>query len=109
MKTTVTCHDFIDAFKIRTGQFSRPALVALFDYLGEIERESATEMELDVIAICCDFCEMTVQEIQNTYPTLCEDLDDNEKLTLDKALEILGNQTWVLGSTENNTVVFRQF
>ena len=58
MKTTVSAHDFLEAFrKQRPEQFSRAALLALFDYLEEVERESASELELDVVAICCDYTE----------------------------------------------------
>lgn len=58
MKETVTESRFIQAFKtLRPEQFSRPALVALFDYLGELEREEQEEAELDVIALCCDWTE----------------------------------------------------
>jgi hypothetical protein len=58
MKETVNESRFIQAFKtLRPEQFSRKALVALFDYLGELEREEQEETELDVIALCCDWTE----------------------------------------------------
>ena len=58
MKETVTESSFLEAFKqTRPNQFSRAALVALFAYLGELEREEQEETELDVIALCCDWTE----------------------------------------------------
>ena len=60
MKTTLTQSDFISAFKNSTerqNQFSYSALCALFEYYGELERESETEIEFDMISICCDWTE----------------------------------------------------
>lgn len=58
MKTTVTCHDFVEAFRrVRPDQFSVPALRALFEYLEELESDTGSEIELDVVSLCCDFCE----------------------------------------------------
>ena len=58
MKTTVSSYDFVKAFEeLRPDNFSRPGLNALFEYLEEFEEDTGHEMELDVIAICCDYCE----------------------------------------------------
>lgn len=59
MHITVTSAMFADAFRRmgRENNFSRPALLALFDYLEEYEQETGEEIELDVIGLCCDFTE----------------------------------------------------
>ena len=58
MKTTVGYYDFLRAFEdTRPNQFSRAALAALWDYFEQYEEDCGEEIELDVIAICCDFCE----------------------------------------------------
>ena len=58
MKTTVTKYDFERAFmSIRPDNFSRAGLDAMFDYFEEYEDSTDEEMELDVIAICCDWTE----------------------------------------------------
>ena len=59
MKTTVSCRDFIQAFRSagRADQFSLTGLIALFDYLEELEADIGEEFELDVIALCCDYTE----------------------------------------------------
>ena len=68
MKTTVNVYDFHREFElIRPNNFSRAGLNVLFDYFDEYEQESGEEMELDVIAICCDFTEATWQEIADNY------------------------------------------
>lgn len=65
MKQTVQEHDFLDAFRAygRADQFTRAGLIALFDYLEELEADTGEELELDVVALCCDFSE---------YPTALE-------------------------------------
>ena len=75
MITSVTRHDFIDAFDaIRPDNFNYAGLCALFDYLDEYEHEP--DLGLDVIAICCDFCQYdSAEEAWLTY-----DLDSKEAL-----------------------------
>lgn len=59
MKQTINEYQFIQAFRDcgRGEQFSRPGLVALFEYLEDYEDSCGEELELDPIAICCDFSE----------------------------------------------------
>ena len=53
----VTKNIFIEAFYDmgRSEQFSYEALCVLFDYLDEYEQEP--DLELDVVALCCEFSE----------------------------------------------------
>ncbi len=101
MKTTVSIHDFRDAFRAmgRGEQFTYEGLELLFEYLEECEAGSGEEMELDVIAICCDFTESTPEEIMGEY-----DLDEDEDV-----LEFLNMNTTVVGETDNNTIVYSNF
>ena len=56
MIRTVNRHMFIDEFMaIRPDNFSRSGLHALFDYIEELEHDMGEQIELDVIALCCDF------------------------------------------------------
>jgi hypothetical protein len=58
MKQTVNENMFIEEFQtIRPNQFSYAGLRALFAHLDELEEEIGEEMELDVIALCCEFSE----------------------------------------------------
>ena len=59
MKQTVNKYDFQRAFEAagRADQFSYDGLLALFEFLDEIDEECGTDTELDVIALCCDFAE----------------------------------------------------
>jgi hypothetical protein len=56
MIQTVNFKTFHDAFTaIRPDNFTYSGLQALFDYLERYEEETGESIELDVIAICCDF------------------------------------------------------
>ena len=59
MKTNVTKSDFRDAFQKmdRMNGWSYEGLGALYDYLTEMEEDCGTEIELDVIAYCCEYTE----------------------------------------------------
>ena len=68
MKTTVSVYDFHQAFKeLRPINFSYAGLNILYDYFEEYERDTGEELEMDVIAICCDFTEDTWQNIASSY------------------------------------------
>jgi hypothetical protein len=59
MKQTVTSHQFVDSFSRcgRQAQFSVAARYALFDYLESYEEDCGVKLELDPIAICCEWAE----------------------------------------------------
>ena len=82
MKQTVNLYDFRDAFNRmdRADAFSYEGLEILFNGLEELEDDTGEEMELDVIALCCDFSEMTLNEIIQAYPDLFDDdrLEDDD-------------------------------
>ena len=69
MKKTINFYDFEQAFAAagRAEQFSREALKAIFEMMLSIEDDCGEELELDVIAICCDWSEDSVEEIAENY------------------------------------------
>ena len=75
MKTTVNFYDFKEAFEqMRPDNFTRDGLVALFDYLEEYEESTGHEIELDVIALCCDFTQWeNFEEFSASYPDIAKD------------------------------------
>ena len=81
MKTTVNIYQFRNEFEqTRPENFSYDGLIALFDYLEEYEESCNTEVELDVIALCCEFTEyVDLAEIQQNYTDIesMEDLNDH--------------------------------
>ena len=69
MKQTVNFSAFVDAFRAygRYDQFGYEGLRVLFDYLEEYEESSGEELELDVIALCCDYSVDSVDDIAAQY------------------------------------------
>ena len=95
MKTTVNKYDFERAFVTagRKDQFSYDGLKALFEYLEDLEDYIGEEIELDVVAICCDYSEYdSALECAKDYPfDVDEDLDEDEQEEM--ALEYLRDRT----------------
>jgi hypothetical protein len=81
MKQTISKSEFRDAFNgIRPNNFSYEGLGVLFEYLEELGDSCGQEVELDVIAICCDFNEDSVENIASDYGIdLSETEDEDEK------------------------------
>ena len=82
MRQTVYKDDFREAFRRmdRGVQFSSKGLDALYNYLIDYEEDTGTELELDVIAICCDFTEYEdIEELQGSYPDIktIEELEEH--------------------------------
>jgi hypothetical protein len=71
MKTTINAYDFRNAFMaLRPDNFTYAGLTALFDYLEDRESDTGEELELDVIALCCDFAEYAnISEYNQDYNT----------------------------------------
>ncbi len=59
MKTIVSEFQFVEAFRLcgRESQFTVPARRALFAHLEDYEKSTCFELELDPIAVCCEFAE----------------------------------------------------
>lgn len=84
MKKTTNFYDFEQAFHShnRFDQFGYYGLKALFDYLENYEDETGEEIELDVIALCCDFTLYeNLKEFQADYGEEYESIDDIEEMT----------------------------
>jgi hypothetical protein len=79
MYIQVTKHNFIDAFhKVGRGdQFTYEALCALFEYLDD------SDIEPDVIGLCCDFSEFeSLEEFQQQYGDEYQTMEDIEHQTI---------------------------
>ena len=100
MKTTLDFSDFCEAFRRfdRGSNFSREALGLLFDHCEELD----PDMELDVIALCCDYCEDTLEDVISSYSIDVEDMDDDD--TVEAVRDYLNENTTLLGETVNGFV-----
>jgi hypothetical protein len=102
MKQTIShTSQFRDAFRQvdRHGQFSYEALNMLYEYFEDVD----PDMELDVIAICCDYCEETPEEIANNYWDRDSVPDDEDELR-DQVRDYLEANTTIVGETPSGFV-----
>lgn len=108
MKTTVSIYDFRDAFiKVRPDNFSYKALGHLFEYLERMEEDTGEEMELDVIAICCEFSEDTWEQIADQYNLNLEKYESEEEKQ-EAVADYLSDQGVYIGEV-GDCIVYRQF
>ncbi len=110
MKTTVSKYDFERAFADagRKDQFSYDGLSVLFDHLEQMEADNGEEIELDVIALCCDYCEDTAEEIARNYSIDLSHLDpeddDYEEQCIEAVRDYLNDNTTLAGETSDGFV-----
>jgi len=81
VQTINSATQFADMFKqsSRADQFSYEALEAIYDYLEEYSNDNGENVELDIVAICCDWYEMTWQEVADQYSVDLSDVADEDK------------------------------
>jgi hypothetical protein len=96
MYQTINKCDFQDAFTaIRPNNFSYDGLNALFDYLEQYEEDTGDKIELDVIALCCEYTEFdNIAEFQDNYTTDAETLEDIRELTT--VIEIPDSERFII-------------
>lgn len=68
MKKTVERYEFIAEMDDYYGNgFSYDGLSALFDYLTQLEEETGEEIELDPVALNCQYSEMSIYDFIYDY------------------------------------------
>jgi len=102
MKETVTVYRFRDAFKqsdTYKNNFSYEGLTALFEHLEELEWEmDGMELELDVVAFCCDYTEYdSLEDFNADYSSddKVYTLDDIREETV--VIEIPDTERFIIG------------
>jgi len=110
MKTTVSKYDFERAFNDcgRQNQFSYDALGLLFDWFEEYEDSCETEVELDPIAICCEFSEEPVSDIADNYSIDISDCENDAEIQ-EVVENHLNDHTSVVGTTDSGDIVYMSF
>jgi hypothetical protein len=118
MKTTVSRYDFERAFvdADRKDNFTYEGLAVLFDYLEELEASTGEEIELDVIAICCEYNEDNPDDIIANYRIDLSECDDGictasahgleqvEDAKRDVVRDYLNDNTTLVGETATGFV-----
>ena len=102
MKQSVNFSAFVDAFRAydRYDQFGYQALRVIFDYLEQYEQDCNEELELDVIAICCDYSSEHYKDIADNYRIDLSEADGDEDDEKQIVLDYLNDNTMVLGETD---------
>lgn len=106
IQTINSVSDFRRAFFAheRQDQFSYAALAEIFEYLDEC----VDNIELDVIGICCEFAECTIEEFILEYGVDVSDCYD-EKEHSEAVEDYLQNNGGWYAWVDDETIVFQQF
>ncbi len=87
MKQSINESQFIQAFDNmnRSNNFSYEGRQALFEYLEDYEASTGEEIELDIIALCCEYTEYeSLEEFQKDYNKedyeSIEDIEDSTQV-----------------------------
>jgi hypothetical protein len=110
MKQTINCNEFINQFdSLRPNNFTRDALIMMFEYFEEHERDMGEEIEFDPIAICCEYLELSTHEFVHQY-RLEEEIDGMTDDQLEEFIsEYIEENALYVGRTDNGSFVFQQF
>jgi hypothetical protein len=105
MKMNVELADFDRAFEVagRGYQFTQAGLETLYHFLLEMEEATGEEIELDVIAICCEWEELTPEEVVEEYGYLAE----QEAPCVDDIVDALEQRTILLETSKGTYVVLK--
>lgn len=117
MKTSINFSAFVDAFRSmnRMDNFSREGLESLFDYLEQYEQAGGEEIELDVIALCCDYAESDILTIAQDYGIDLSEadqaFDEQDKLDIVQEIvcEYLNDNTMIVATLGNGNIVYANF
>jgi hypothetical protein len=100
---TVGFYEFSRAFRDfgRSDNFTDRGLMMIYDYINNLSFDEGNNIELDVVAICCDYVESDCADVFNDYGL--EDSADysNDELA-DIAREYLEENTVIIGEYVNN-------
>ena len=108
-QTVNTVSNFRDEFRAcgRADQFSYEALGLLFHYFEQYEEDTGESVELDVIAICCDFREDSFENIADQYGIEL-DLEMDEDYQKQQVIEHLEGEGAYVGDSING-IIYRNY
>ena len=99
-------YQFREAFRLaeRMDQFSYEGLEVLFDYLDNLSEDIGEPIELDVIALCCDYYESSIEELIDNYNIDVSDADGDEDEIKTIVEEYLQDNTSVCGQVSGGFI-----
>lgn len=115
MKQSVYFSDFIDQLNAhdrlltayKGGNFDYDGARILFDYLEGLEADIGEEIELDVIALCCEFSQDSFLNVARDYQIDITDCADDDEIR-ETVLDYLNEHTSVCGH-DDDFIVYQQF
>lgn len=82
----------------RMDQFSYEGLEVLFDYLEELSEDTGETIELDPVALCCEYYESSIEELIDNYNIDLSEVDkDDPDSIINVVREYLEYNTSVCG------------
>ena len=100
-------YQFREAFRLagRMDQFSYEGLEVLFDYLDNLSEDTGEPIEMDVIALCCDYYESSIEELIDNYNIDVSEVDEDDPDSIIEVVrEYLEDNTSVCGKVEGGVV-----
>ena len=101
MYTRVTEDNFRNTFLTSDykNNFSYNGLTALYDYFEELEADLGESIEFDLIAIACEYSELTIDELRDNY-SVDKDID---------VIEYLQENTIVIEIENSDSVIIQDY
>ena len=108
MKRTINLYQFRNAFRDhdRLDNFSYEGLEVLFESLESFAEDTGTEIELDVIGLCCEFSEDTPEGIASNYNI---DISDKTKRNAVIVSDYINENSLYCGETSEGTIIYQDF
>lgn len=110
MKISIDFSDFRDAFRRydRDSSYTPEGLEMLFNYFEDYEEQAGQEIELDVIAICCEYDENYWEDIATNYSIDLDDCEDEDD-KIEAVRQYLEDNTTLVGESLPGTFVYVAF
>lgn len=100
VQSIYSVHQFREAFRLagRMDSFSYEGLEVLFDYLDNLSEDTEEPIELDVVALCCDYYESSIEELIDNYSIDLSEVDEDDPDSIIEVVrEYLEDNTSVCG------------
>ena len=110
MKQTVCWSVFIDAFRDagRLNNFGYDGLRVLFDWLEQYEQTCGDEIDLDVVALCCEYSRDSWDSIAESYNIDLSDCKDDDE-RMDVVRDYLEEHTLLAGQVGESDFIYQNF
>jgi len=100
-------HDYFIGSQYENN-FSYAGRSMLFEYLEQYEDDTGEKIELDIVALCCDYSEDNFEYIINNYNIdVSECVDEDEKIAAVE--DYLNDNTMLIGKPFSDVFLYQVF